>query len=128
LSFDYYLSQHIPSCLSCIGVFFLDLDDCFLSHIREVFSYYLFKYFLRLLSLSLLHLWPLKSKYVCICPRGFKLSSLHSFIFIIFSVTVISTILSAHLSILLPHLFFYFLIHMEIEKTLNSQSSLEKEE
>ena len=47
----------------CLGVFllgfilygtlsFLDLGDTFLSHIREVFEYRLFKYFLRL-SLSL---------------------------------------------------------------------------
>ena len=75
-------------------LFFLDLDDSFLSRVRDVFSYYLFKYFLRLLSLSLLLLWPLKSKYGCICPRGLKMSSLNYFFFIIFSVTVTSTILS----------------------------------
>ena len=28
-------------------VCFLDRGDCFLSHVREVFNYYLFKYFLR---------------------------------------------------------------------------------
>ena len=37
---------------------FLDLGDCLLSHVREYFSYYLFKYFLRPF-LSLLFLGPL---------------------------------------------------------------------
>ena len=38
---------------SCLGLCFLDLDDYFLFHVREVFSYYLFKYFLgSLFSLS----------------------------------------------------------------------------
>ena len=35
---------------------FLDLGDCFLSHVREVFSYYLLKYFLRSF-LSLFSFW-----------------------------------------------------------------------
>ena len=46
--FDYYVSQCVPP-----GVYsawdslcFLDLADYFFSHVREVFSYYLFKYFL----------------------------------------------------------------------------------
>ena len=32
----------------CGALCFLDFVDCFLSHVMEVFSYYLFKYFLRL--------------------------------------------------------------------------------
>ena len=55
----------------CLGVFllrlslygtlcFLDLVDCFLSQVREVLRYYLFKYFLRpLFSLSSLSGTPL---------------------------------------------------------------------
>ena len=39
-------------------LYFLDLADCLLSHVREYFSYYLFKYFLRPF-LSLLFLGPL---------------------------------------------------------------------
>ena len=35
---------------------FLDLVDYFLSHVREVFSYYLFKYFLRSL-ITLFSFW-----------------------------------------------------------------------
>ena len=35
---------------------FLDLGDCLLSHVREFFSYYLFKYFLRSF-LSLFSFW-----------------------------------------------------------------------
>ena len=38
---------------------FLNLGGYFLSHVREVFHYNLFKYFLRPLSLSLLLLGPL---------------------------------------------------------------------
>ena len=55
--FDYHMSRcvhpwvYLPGTLFC----FLDLGDCFLSHVREVFSNYLFKYFLRsFLSLLLL--------------------------------------------------------------------------
>ena len=47
----------------CLDVFllgfilcFLDLGGCFLSHVRDVFGYFLFKYFLRS-SLSLLSFW-----------------------------------------------------------------------
>ena len=44
---------------------FLDLIDSFLSHVREVFSYYLFKYFLRSF-LFLLLLGPLLFECWCI--------------------------------------------------------------
>ena len=38
----------ITMCLSYLGLFgFLDLVDYFLSHVGEIFSYYVFKYFLR---------------------------------------------------------------------------------
>ena len=36
-----------PLVFSWDSLCFLDLVDCFLSHVRETFSYYLFKYFLR---------------------------------------------------------------------------------
>ena len=52
--FDYYVSWcvHPWVYLSLDSLCFLDLVDYFLSHAQEVFSYYLFKYFLRS-SLSL---------------------------------------------------------------------------
>ena len=53
--------QHVPYTCSYLGLsyldslFFLDVGDCFSSHVREFFSYYLLKYFLRsFLSLLLL--------------------------------------------------------------------------
>ena len=53
--FDYYVSWCVPPWVYSTwdSLYFLDVVDCFLSQIREVFSYYLFKYCLRC-SLSLL--------------------------------------------------------------------------
>ena len=53
--FDYFVSQCAPPWLhhAWDSLCFLDLVDYFLSHVREVFSYYRFKYFLgSLFSLS----------------------------------------------------------------------------
>ena len=60
---------------------FLDLAYCFLSHVREVFSSYFFKYFLALPSGTfiiqmLLHL--------NLAQRSLKLSYLHPFFFLLF--------------------------------------------
>ena len=55
--FDYQVSWHVPPWVypAWDPLHFLDLGDCFLSQVKEVFSYYLFKYFLRsFLSLLLL--------------------------------------------------------------------------
>ena len=67
---------------------FLDLGNCFLSHVMEVFRYYVFKYFLRLFP-SLFSFWdpynvnigvfdfvPVVSKTVLV--------SFHSFFFLLF--------------------------------------------
>ena len=45
---DYYVSQYVPpwGYPAWDSLCFLDLVDYFFSHVREVFSYYLFKYFL----------------------------------------------------------------------------------
>ena len=42
------MSWHVSPCIYPVwdSLSFLDLTDCFLSHIREVFNYNLFKYFL----------------------------------------------------------------------------------
>ena len=46
--FDYFVSWYVPPWVhpTWDSVCFLDLVDYFLSLVREVFSYYLFKYFL----------------------------------------------------------------------------------
>ena len=45
--FDYYVSQCVPPCIypDWNDLHFLDLVDCFLSHVREIFGYYFLKYF-----------------------------------------------------------------------------------
>ena len=54
----YYVSWCVPPWVYPVwdSLCFLDLVDYFLSHVREVFSYYLFKYFLRYF-LSLFSFW-----------------------------------------------------------------------
>ena len=48
LSFCLIVISLITMCLSYLGLFvFLDLVDYFLFHVGEIFSYYVFKYFLR---------------------------------------------------------------------------------
>ena len=45
--FDYYVSRHVPpQVYSAWDLCFLELGDCFLYHVRDVFSYYHLKYFL----------------------------------------------------------------------------------
>ena len=65
LSLSLIFVSLIPVCLDAFppwvypvwySLCFLDLVDYFLSHVREVLSYYLFKYFLRS-SLSLFSFW-----------------------------------------------------------------------
>ena len=47
--FDYSVSRCVPPWVYPLwgSLYFLDLVDYFLSHVWEVFSYYIFKYFLR---------------------------------------------------------------------------------
>ena len=83
----------------CLGVFpfglilhgslcFLDLGDCFLFHIGEVFNYYLFKYLLRLF-LSVVSFWDPYNMNIIVClmlsQRSLKLFSFHSSFFFLFS-------------------------------------------
>ena len=77
---------------------FLDMGDYFLSHVREIFYYDLFKYFLRPF-LYLFFFWnPIIQMLVCLTlfQRSLRLSS---FLFILFSLFCsaanISTILSS---------------------------------
>ena len=92
------MSQCVPSwvypALDCLC--FLDLVDYFLSHVREVFSYYLFKYFLRSF-LSSSSGTPTMQMLVCLLlsQRSLWLSSFLFFLFYIFcSIAMIFTVLS----------------------------------
>ena len=62
--FDYYVSQCFPPWVypTWDSLHFLDLVDCFLSYVREIFSYYLFKYFLGPFISFFLLLGPLSCK------------------------------------------------------------------
>ena len=108
--FDYYVSQcALPWVYPAWdSLCFLDFVDYFLSHVREVFSYYLFKYFLRSFLSSSGTPVMLMLVRLMLSEKSLRL---FSFLFILFSifcsVAVISTILFSHSSILLLHLFSY---------------------
>ena len=100
--FDYFVSRYVPPWVhpTWDSVCFLDLVDYFLSLVREVFSYYLFKYFLgSLFSLSSPSGTPIMQMLVDL--RLFQRSqSVFIFFFsilfsILCSVAVIFTILSS---------------------------------
>ena len=84
--------------LSCIGLCFLELIEYFLSHIREVFNYNLFNYFLVPLFSSSSSGTPIIWMLVCLMlsQRCLRLSSILFILFCLFcSVMVISTALSS---------------------------------
>ena len=58
--FDYSVSLHVLAWISPVwdSLCFLNLGDCFLSCVRDIFSCYLFKYFLSLF-LSLFYFWDI---------------------------------------------------------------------
>ena len=85
--FDYYVSWCIPPWVypAWDSLCFLDLVDYFLSHVWEVFRYYLFKYFLRSF-LSSLSGTRIMQMLVCLMlsQMSLRLSSFHSFFYILF--------------------------------------------
>ena len=84
--------------LSCMGLSVLPGLNYFFSHIREVFNYKLFKYFLSPFLFSLLLLGPLIQMVVhlTLSQRSLKLSSVLFIPFSLFcSAVVISTLLSS---------------------------------
>ena len=100
---DYCMPQCVPPWIYSTWDFlcFLDLVDYFLSHIKEIFSYYLFKYFLR--SYFSLFFWDpynVNLGLFNVVPESLRLPS---FLFILLSIfcsaAVISTILSSRLFI-----------------------------
>ena len=82
--FHYFVSQHIPPWVNPLwySLHFFNSGDCFLSHVREVFSYYLFKYFLRPVLFS----GSPYCKCWCVwcCPRGLLNCHFFSFFFLYF--------------------------------------------
>ena len=112
--FDYYVSQCVLPWVypSWDSLCFLDLVDYFLSHVQEVFSYYLFKYFLKS-YLSCPSGAPIM--WMLVCLMFSQRSPEQSFFFILFffpifsfavviSAMLFSKSLSKSLSVLLPKL------------------------
>ena len=77
-----------PLGLSCLGFCFLHFSDYFLSHIREVFNYYLFKYFL---TSFLFSFWNPYNVYV-LCLMLWQRSSFLFGLSLFFFMAVISII------------------------------------
>ena len=115
---------------------FLDLGDCFLSHVREFFRYYHFKYFLRSFLLSFPSGTPTLWMLMCLMlsQRSIRLSWFRFSIFFLFcSMAVISTILSfrslicSSASVILlsisPYVFFISVILLFISVCLFFSSS-----
>ena len=109
---DYYFSQHVPpwvypawASLQC-----LDLGAYFLFCVRKVFSYYLFKYFLRYF-LSFPFGSPIMQilVHLMLPQRSLRLFSFHLVLFSLFcSVAVISPVSFLGHLFFLPHLFCYY--------------------
>ena len=93
--------------------------ECFFSHVRGVFGYYHFKYFLR----TVFSPFSLRPHYsndsFNVVPETSEtfLISFYPFFSLLCSIALISTNLSAHLFFLLPHLFCYrfFLLHFSFQ-------------
>ena len=108
---------------SSLGLFYMVLFvlpgfEWFLSHVREVFGYYIFKYFFWLFlsfpsGTPKIWMWV----YLTLCQSSLRLSS---FLFNHFSIFCSTSVISAHLFVLLPPVFcgwlllknfiFYFLL------------------
>ena len=94
------------------SVNFLNVGDCLLSHVRKVFSYYLFKYFLRLFP-SLFSLFPIMQMLVLLMLPQMSLR-LRSFLFffslLLCFMVVISNILSSSCLLVHPTALFILLL------------------
>ena len=95
--FDYYVSWCVPPWIYPVwdSLRFLDLLDYFLLHVREVFTYYIFKYFGGSF-LSSPSGTPIMQMLVCLMlsQRSLRLSS---FFFIIFSIFCFAGVISTSL-------------------------------
>ena len=120
-----YILSVLLLCIWCVpplinpswdSLCFLDLLDYFLSHVREAFSYYLFRYFLEsILSLPSPSGTPIMWKLVCLMlyQRSLRLPFFFFYSFFLYYVSLQwfppFCILSL-LSVLLPQLFHYWLL------------------
>ena len=111
------MSWHVPPCLYPVwdSLSFLDLGDCFFSHVSEVFGYNLFKYFPGSMSFSSSS--GTSIMWIPMCLMLFqKFLTLYSFLFIHFSlfcsvaVIFINHCFSAHFFVLQPQLFCYWFL------------------
>ena len=108
------MSWYFSPCLYPVWVFlhFLELGDYFVSNIREVFNYHLFKYFL-VSFLFCFFFWDSYNSNVgefLVFPEVFWdcLITLFIYIFILFHSRDFHCSVSGHLSILLPQFFCYW--------------------
>ena len=104
--FDYSVSHQVPPWFDPVwdSLCFWDLCDFFLSHVRELFSYYICKYFLRPF-LSLSPIWELYTVNVVAflpCLNGPLIYPLFFFLYSIPWKWFIPLCLPAHLSVFLP--------------------------
>lgn len=104
----------------CLGLFlcgsilngilcFLDLVDCFLSQLKEVFKYYLFRYFISpfLYVFSFCDSYNMNLSVLMLSQRSLRLSTFFLILFSFCSVAMISTTLSSSTLIFLSHLLYY---------------------
>ena len=106
------LSMFLLGFILCGTLGFLDLGDCFLSHVRDIFSYYFFKYFLwPFISLSLSET-PIMQM---LCLMLSQRSQILLFLFILSSVPcqqLLPFCFPAQSSVFLPYFFCYWLLLM----------------
>jgi len=96
--------------LSCLGLSVLPGLDYFLFHVRELFSYYLFKYFLRSFF-SLFSFWdPIVQMSVCLMLSQRSLRLSFFFLSILFLVFCSAFCPPGYLSMLPPQLFCYWFL------------------
>ena len=100
--------------LSCMGLRFLDFGDCFLSHVREIFYYILFKYLLKtpiFFSFSVPSIIQM-FVYLMLSQQSLRLSWFVSIIFLYSSPqwSFPPLHLPVHSSILLPYVFCHWFL------------------
>ena len=98
LIFDSLINMYLAPCIYPVwdSLHFLDLFNYFLSHVKEVFNYNLFKYFLRPFLFLYFSVTPIIQMLVhlMLSPRSLRPSSILFILFSLFcSSVVISTIL-----------------------------------
>jgi len=113
--FDYYVSWYVPPWVypAWDSLCLLDLVDYFFSHFREVFSYYLLKYFLRSFLFSPSET-PIMWMSVCLVlsQRSLRLSSFFFFILFFYILFCNSDFHHSVLQVIYP---FFFLSYSAVD-------------